>query len=60
MRPVRVVFILILTLIITYATAPVMAENNKDFGVGLKRDLIYFVMPDRYLNGDLSNDNLSG
>lgn len=28
--------------------------------VGLSRDLIYFVFPDRYLNGDTSNDKFPG
>ena len=28
--------------------------------VGLAKDLIYFVMPDRYANGDRSNDSVSG
>lgn len=28
--------------------------------VGLASDLIYFVMPDRYLNGDTSNDRIGG
>jgi glycosidase len=28
--------------------------------VGLSKDLIYFVFPDRYLNGDTSNDNFPG
>ena len=28
--------------------------------VGLAKDLIYFVMPDRYLNGDTSNDSNPG
>ena len=28
--------------------------------VGLSKDLIYFVMPDRYRNGDSSNDSLPG
>ena len=28
--------------------------------VGLAKDLIYFVMPDRYANGDRSNDSISG
>ena len=28
--------------------------------VGLSQDLIYFVMPDRYRNGDSSNDNQTG
>ena len=28
--------------------------------VGLAKDLIYFVFPDRYLNGDTSNDNFPG
>lgn len=28
--------------------------------VGLSKDLIYFVFPDRYLNGDTSNDKFAG
>lgn len=28
--------------------------------VGLSKDIIYFVFPDRYLNGDTSNDNYPG
>ena len=28
--------------------------------VGLSQDLIYFVMPDRYKNGDTKNDNIGG
>ncbi|MFM8153885.1 MAG: hypothetical protein ACKN8Y_11375, partial [Polynucleobacter victoriensis] len=28
--------------------------------VGLSKDLIYFVFPDRYLNGDTSNDKYPG
>ena len=28
--------------------------------VGLSKDIIYFVFPDRYLNGDRSNDNYPG
>lgn len=28
--------------------------------VGLSKDLIYFVFPDRYLNGDTTNDNFPG
>ena len=28
--------------------------------VGLSKDLIYFVFPDRYLNGDTSNDSFPG
>jgi glycosidase len=60
MRSVRVAFGLILTLIFTYAAAPVKAEIDQDSSAGLKHDLIYFVMPDRYRNGDLSNDDLFG
>jgi glycosidase len=40
----------------TYAAAPAEESAN----VGLAKDLIYFVFPDRYLNGDTSNDNLPG
>lgn len=28
--------------------------------VGLSKDLIYFIFPDRYLNGDTSNDSFPG
>lgn len=38
------------------AASPTVATDQ----VGLSKDLIYFVFPDRYLNGDTSNDNLPG
>lgn len=38
----------------SFAAAPV---NPK---VGLSKDLIYFVMPDRYKDGDTKNDNIGG
>jgi glycosidase len=40
----------------TSATAQQVAEPR----VGLSRDLIYFVFPDRYRNGDTSNDLAGG
>lgn len=48
-----------LTLLISahsYAAEP-LVDTPK---VGLAKDLIYFVFPDRYLNGEESNDNLPG
>ena len=39
---------------LSFAAAPV---NPK---VGLSKDLIYFVMPDRYKDGDTKNDNIGG
>ncbi len=41
---------------ITYAATPFAATAK----VGLSSDLIYFVMPDRYKNGDPSNDQTGG
>ena len=39
----------------TVATS-VAAQESNSVKVGLSKDLIYFVFPDRYLNGDTSND----
>ena len=36
------------------------AEQSTYPEVGLAKDVIYFVMPDRYLNGDASNDLAGG
>lgn len=41
---------------ISYATSP----SVKIAHVGLSSDLIYFVMPDRYRNGDTGNDRIGG
>lgn len=40
----------------SYAATP--TENSVN--VGLSKDLIYFVFPDRYLNGDTANDKFPG
>ena len=40
----------------SYAATP--GENSVE--VGLSKDLIYFVFPDRYLNGDPTNDKFPG
>ena len=37
-----------------------MAPVQDSLKVGLSKDLIYFVMPDRYLDGEKSNDSLPG
>ena len=39
---------------LSFAAAPVTPT------VGLSKDLIYFVMPDRYKDGDTKNDNIGG
>jgi len=38
----------------SYASAP------SKVAVGLSKDIIYFVMPDRYKDGDLTNNNIGG
>lgn len=40
----------------SFAASPGQDESH----VGLSKDLIYFVFPDRYLNGDTSNDKFPG
>ena len=40
----------------SFAAPPVVDSVE----VGLSKDLIYFVFPDRYLNGDTSNDKFPG
>jgi glycosidase len=40
----------------SFAAAPIQDPAQ----AGLAKDLIYFVFPDRYLNGDTSNDKLPG
>lgn len=51
------VTVLSLLFISTSFAAPPIADPVK---VGLSKDIIYFVFPDRYLNGDTSNDNFPG
>ena len=48
-----------LSLVITTSSfaAPPVVDSVE---VGLSKDLIYFVFPDRYLNGDTSNDKFPG
>ena len=46
---------------VVVATTSVAAVPVADsIEVGLSKDLIYFVFPDRYLNGDTSNDKFPG
>ena len=49
--------LLILTLTTPTSVASPEIDNAK---VGLTKDLIYFVFPDRYQNGDTSNDGTDG
>ena len=46
---------------LVFATGAVAASpSTPSDQVGLSKELIYFVFPDRYLNGDTSNDNFAG
>lgn len=50
-------FALLLVLIALVPVAVAVPTANQDVPrTGLDREIIYFVMPDRYRNGDLSND----
>lgn len=58
LKGVLLAFISLLMLItlVSFATEPSIEPSR----VGLAKDLIYFVFPDRYLNGDPSNDANGG
>ncbi|MFA5918866.1 MAG: alpha-amylase family glycosyl hydrolase [Candidatus Nanopelagicaceae bacterium] len=43
-----------------YSISAASGASSKSTRVGLASDLIYFVMPDRYKDGDASNDNGAG
>ena len=46
---------------LVFATGAVAASpSTPSDQVGLSKELIYFVFPDRYLNGDTSNDKFAG
>ena len=46
---------------LVFATSAVAASPSiPEDRVGLAKDLMYFVFPDRYLNGDTSNDKFAG
>ena len=55
------VITLITALLLSLTTLALAANvTTSKAKVGLSQDLIYFVMPDRYRNGDTSNDNNGG
>ena len=57
----RVNFVVAIFASLVFATTAVAASPAvPEDRVGLVKDLIYFVFPDRYLNGDTSNDNHPG
>lgn len=60
MKVVRIALAVTLSIALAVASEPVKAQDSIQTEVGLSKDLIYFVMPDRYLNGDLKNDDLPG
>jgi len=51
---------LVIALALTVPQPSQSAEQSTSPEVGLAKDVIYFVMPDRYLNGDASNDLAGG
>ena len=54
-------FLIATFLCFVFATTSFAATPAQDsVEVGLSKDLIYFVFPDRYLNGDTSNDKFPG
>ena len=56
----RLVLFLVTSLLIGLATTSFAAPVVDQVKVGLSKDLIYFVFPDRYLNGDTTNDSFPG
>ena len=59
-RKVICVSVVISALTILLPQVSQSAEQSAYPEVGLAKDVIYFVMPDRYLNGDTSNDLAGG
>ncbi len=47
-------------LLFNLASTSAAVDTASGAQLGLSKDVIYFVMPDRYNNGDTSNDNLAG
>lgn len=60
MKKRGVVFVVLSLSILISSTSFAAEQPVETPKVGLAKDLIYFVFPDRYLNGDTSNDNLPG
>jgi len=46
--------------VVVVTTSVAAAPVADSVEVGLSKDLIYFVFPDRYLNGDTTNDKIAG
>jgi glycosidase len=56
-------FYLLVAVLISFmlaSTSVAATPSQPSDKVGLAKELIYFVFPDRYLNGDTSNDNFPG
>lgn len=60
MKFARIALASVVIFALTKSALPVGAQVIEDSKVGLRKDLIYFVMPDRYRNGDPTNDDLPG
>ncbi len=60
MRKNVLLFVSTFFLLLISATSFAAQTSAQSPQVGLSKDIIYFVFPDRYLNGDTSNDNYPG
>ncbi|MEY3214832.1 MAG: hypothetical protein RLZZ82_66 [Actinomycetota bacterium] len=61
MLPKRISSVVATLACLVFATGAVAASpSTPSDQVGLSKELIYFVFPDRYLNGDTSNDKFAG
>lgn len=57
----RFILFVVTSLLLALSTSSFAAMPAADpVKVGLSKDLIYFIFPDRYLNGDTSNDSFPG
>ncbi len=61
MKLSRLAFIALLALLLAPLTSLYAQTPTTDVArTGIDKEVIYFVMPDRYRNGDVSNDDLPG
>lgn len=57
-KPILAFFVVLFLGATSFSSAAPVAKTGAD--VGLSSDLIYFVMPDRYKDGNVANDKLDG
>lgn len=56
----RTILGVMLSVLLAFPITASSFEAEVSSSVGLSKDIVYFVMPDRYRNGDVSNDDLPG